>query len=209
MGSRNAFILTPILDPDGIAESQSPVGAGDLTLDGVLVSGGVLTLSNAHRITITSTDTDTGNTFTITGKDERDIPTTEAITGPDDTTVVGIKYFKEITSIAISGASTGAITIGVNGESVTQWFSLNNGKIINTGFGVILSTGATLTYSIEHTFSDIQQNSDITVDTFEHADTRDKTANDDGNYAFPVEATRLRVKAFTSGIATVTYMQAF
>lgn len=209
MGSRNEIALTPVLDADGIAESQMPGGSGNLTLDGVLVSGGVATFSNGSKVSITSDADDSVNTFTVTGIDSRDISTSEVVTGPNTTTVLSTKYFKRVDSIAISGAAVGNITAGVNGETVTKWVPLNTGKIIDIGFGVVLSSGASLTYSIEHTFSDVQQNSDVTIDTFEHADTRDKVANDDGNYAFPVVATRLTVKAFTSGTATVTYMEAF
>lgn len=209
MGMRVEFSLTPISDADGIAESQSPVGAGDLTIDGTLAVDGAVELSSAHIVTITSDGNDVGNTFTVTGTDSRDVSISEAVTGPNVATVVTTKYFKTIESVAISGAAVGNITVGVNGETVSPWALFNHGKITNVGFGVTLGSGASLIYSIEHTFGNIHENSDIDVDIFEHADTRDKTANDDGNYAFAAVATRLTIKSFTSGTATVVYVLSF
>ena len=41
-------------DPDGLAQSQTPSGAGNLTLNGALTSGGVGTFVSSRQITITS-----------------------------------------------------------------------------------------------------------------------------------------------------------
>lgn len=64
-------------------------------------------------------------------------------------------------------------------------------------FGVI--TSGTVTYTIQHTFND--------VDWFDHEFVVGKTANDDGNYAFPVSGIRINVTA-GSGSATLTLFAA-
>ena len=44
--------LTFSVDADGIALSQTPVGSGNLTLNGVLVSSGVAILDAAQKVSI-------------------------------------------------------------------------------------------------------------------------------------------------------------
>ncbi len=73
--------------------------------------------------------------------------------------------------------------------------------------GVILTAGATLTYSVQHTFDDIQDSS-VTPVWLDNDGMTDLTATDDGNYAFPVKACRLEVSAYTGGSATLTVIQA-
>lgn len=73
----------------------------------------------------------------------------------------------------------------------------------NVGFGVVAS--GTVTYKVQHTFDEC-----ITAtptDWFDHSDVTAKTANADGNYAFPVRGIRVTVTAGT-GTATITAIQA-
>ena len=73
----------------------------------------------------------------------------------------------------------------------------------NVGFGVVVT--GTVTYSIQHTFDNVQ-----TVASpvwFSHPTIAAKTDNQDGNYAFPVAAIKVLVTAGT-GTATATVIQA-
>lgn len=69
----------------------------------------------------------------------------------------------------------------------------------NVGFGVVVS--GTVTYTVQHTFNN--------TDYFSHdaTDLVDATANQDGNYAFPVAGIRVDVTAGT-GTVTITTIQA-
>ena len=80
----------------------------------------------------------------------------------------------------------------------------------NVGIGVALSAGASLTYTVQHTFDDVQSESfsAATATWFPHATLAAKTASSDGNYAYPVTAIRLNVTAYTGGSATMTVIQA-
>ena len=80
----------------------------------------------------------------------------------------------------------------------------NNFKLSHA---VVLSGGATLTYSAEHTFDDIQDVS-ITPTWIATDGLTALSATEDGNIAFPVKAVRLNVTAYTSGDATLTVLQA-
>jgi hypothetical protein len=79
----------------------------------------------------------------------------------------------------------------------------------NVGLGVKLSSGAVLTYTVEHTFDDVQSASfsPATAAWYPNASINAATTNLDGNYAFPVTAIRLNVTAYTSGTATLTVIQ--
>jgi hypothetical protein len=80
----------------------------------------------------------------------------------------------------------------------------------NVSLGVVLSVGATLTYTVEHTFDDVYANTfnPATATWFANSGLASKTTSLDGNYAFPVTAIRLNVTSYTSGSATMTVIQA-
>jgi len=75
----------------------------------------------------------------------------------------------------------------------------------NLGFGCVITSGAA-TYSVEHTFDDIQD-PNIEPTWFPHPTVAGLEANADGNYAFPVTAIRLTVSA-GSGTVALTLVQA-
>lgn len=80
----------------------------------------------------------------------------------------------------------------------------------NVSVGVALSAGATLTYTVQHTFDDVFSPTfnAATAVWYPNASLAAKSASADGNYAFPVTAIRLNVTAYTSGSATMTLVQA-
>lgn len=80
----------------------------------------------------------------------------------------------------------------------------------NVSLAVVLSAGASLTYTVQYTFDDIwASNFDPSTATwFPHATLVTKTASSDGNFSFPVTATRLNVGVYASGTATITVIQA-
>jgi hypothetical protein len=118
-------------DTNGIATTQTPTAAGNLTLNGALcatingnsvyapsVSGTAATADGAwaRKIGITSDGDDSGVTFTVYGTDVDGKALSEAITGPNAGTVYTTDgtatNFKSVTRIAISAAGTGNITAG-------------------------------------------------------------------------------------------------
>ena len=80
----------------------------------------------------------------------------------------------------------------------------------NVSVGVVLSAGASLTYSVEHTFDDVfaPDFNASTATWFANSGLSAKTTSLDGNYAFPVRAIRLNVSTYASGTATMTLLQA-
>lgn len=99
------------------------------------------------------------------------------------------------------------ISVTVSSATQSAWLPVDNNQTpFNVGMGVVLSGGATLTYTVEHTFDDIQ-NSSVTPTAFSNEGLKNQSINNDGNYAFPVRAVRLNVTAHTGGDATLTIIQ--
>lgn len=101
-----------VADADGIATAQAVAGAGNLTLDGAVASGGVATLTPARNVTILSAGDDSGITFTVTGTDFFGETLVETITGANAGTASGAKAFATVTQIAASGAAAGNVSAG-------------------------------------------------------------------------------------------------
>jgi len=102
------------------------------------------------------------------------------------------------------------IRVTVGAQAVSAPIPLDHYRDpFNVGVGVKLSAGATLTYSVEHTFDDVFSESfnPSTATWYTNSGLGAKTASLDGNYAFPVTAVRLNVTAYTSGSATMTIIQ--
>lgn len=100
------------------------------------------------------------------------------------------------------------LTVGAQG--VTPPVPLNNvATVFNVGIGVVLSAGASLTYSVEHTFDDITAPTfnPATATWFQNSGLTAQTTSKDGSYAAPVLAVRLNVTSWTSGTATLVVIQ--
>lgn len=87
-------------DTDLLALSQSPGGAGALTLEAAQPTV-------PRKITITSPDNNAGVNFEVVGTDRDDAAQTESsITGPNNSTVSTTNYFKTVTAINVDAAAT-------------------------------------------------------------------------------------------------------
>ena len=99
------------------------------------------------------------------------------------------------TSVTVSGTGTSAVVVP---DYQTTPF--------NVGVGCKIS--ATATYTVEHTFDDVFSPTfnPATATWIANTGLTGKTANADGNYAFPVRGIRLNVAAST-GTVTMTVIQ--
>jgi len=114
---------TDAADADGVATSQTPSGAGNLTINGAKASGGVATFNAARQVTITCAGADSGRTFTITGTDVNGDAVTEAISGADADVSTSTKHFLTVTQIAVDDATAGAVTAGMNTSAIAVVFA--------------------------------------------------------------------------------------
>lgn len=102
------------------------------------------------------------------------------------------------------------VRVTVGAQTASQVIPLDTYQDpFNVSIGVVLSAGASLTYSVQHTFDDVQAKGfDPTTATwFTNSGLSAKTTSLDGNYSLPVTAVRLNVTTYVSGTATMTVIQ--
>ena len=104
---------------NNICLSQTPTSS--LTINGALASGGVATLDVQRRVLITTTADESSKTFTVTGTNWAGNTISQTITGPNATTGATTISFKTVTSITISAAAAGSLTVGTNGVADSPW----------------------------------------------------------------------------------------
>jgi hypothetical protein len=157
-----AWLQLPAAVANGIAQSQTPTGAGALALNGSLVSAGVATLTGgvlgsgkaAQRVGIHSTGNDAGVVFTLTGTGRNGETQSETITGVDDDTVVSVLDYATVTGVASSAGTAGAITVGTVGVGSTDWISAD---FFITPFELALAVSiaaGSAEYTVERTYDD-------------------------------------------------------
>ena len=160
-----------------------------------------------HLITVTgiaATDHSL-KTFTVTGTDANGFPQTEGIAGPNGAVAVAtLKYFKTVTSVTVS-ATTGADTFNIG------WLVGATGPIIqlnrnraNMETSLSVTITGTISVTVQHTFDLIHGEVTTTPIWRPHATLAAQTSSADGNYAFPVVATRLLLVSVTNG-ATIVF----
>lgn len=139
---------------NGISLSQTPGGAGNLTITGSLATAGVATMDVARRVAIASNGVDTARVFTITGTDRNGNVQTDTVTGVNVSSVNSTRDFLTVTRIAVDAATAGAITAGTSGTGSSPWVLDNYlATVWALTVAVSIVSGA-VTYTVEHTFDD-------------------------------------------------------
>lgn len=148
------YSVVPVaLVANGVATAQAVAAAGNLTLNGSLVTGGVAVFDVARAVSVTSTNAgDTTQTATVTGFDIYGQPMTETIAFNGAATVSGKKAFAKVTRVAISAALAGNGSAGTTdiiglpydapsrNHALTAW----DGAFVTTGT-FVAADGATAT----------------------------------------------------------------
>lgn len=134
---------------NNIALSQTPGAAGALTLNGSLVVNGVAILDNPRRVLITTADTT--HTFTITGATPTGSAISESFLVAGGATYSQLDY-ATVSSVTISGAATGAVTVGTNGIASTPWVRLD--EWASPPVGIQCNATGTVNYSVQSTYDD-------------------------------------------------------
>ena len=197
--SLQATIAPAALDRDGIAQSQTPGGAGNLTINGALASGGSVTFTDPQIVAIYSGGNIAARVFTVTGTDRFGAVMTETITGVNANTVSGVKMFKTVTQIAVDAATVSAVEAGVTGLLKTGWYRLKN-RDGNFGASVAVDISGTCTFSIEYAMAEpAGAVADDSIVGWTESAGSGKTADTFLPITSPIYAVRLNVTAFTSG----------
>lgn len=141
-------------DPNGIAESQTPLAAGALDLDGILVTAGVADLGSGRRVLFTFAGADAARSFTVVGTNDAGNVIQEVVVGANSpSTSTSLLDFKTVTSVTIDDASAGAIEVGTSGVGATPWFNFNY-QIATPGLSIAVVVTGTVNYSVQYTYDD-------------------------------------------------------
>lgn len=193
-------------DPNGIFLVAAIGGAGAITMDGALVSGGIATMDFARQIGIISAGNDSGITFTIVGTDQDNKDLTEVITGGNIATVESSDYFKTIESITASGASAGNVTIGTVDEVSSQSVPLRSKS--GLGATININVTGTINFSVQERFDNIQ----LTNLAIQNANWQDvsalnaKTADTTASISAGATAARIIVNSHSSAAELQMYI---
>lgn len=141
-------------DADGLALAQALGGAGNLNLNGVLVTGGVGEFDVARRVAIASVGDDSGLTWTVYGTDRNGNSQSESFAGANAGTVFSERDFLTVTRIAGSAATAGNVTAGSNAVGSTQWFVREWMSMGTLGVLMYFAAGIAATANFEITFDD-------------------------------------------------------
>jgi hypothetical protein len=190
-----------------VCASQTPLAAGNLTINGTAASGGVATLDSQRRILFTFAADETGHTFVVYGTNQGGNPIQESVAGTTAGTVATNLDFLTVTQITISAAATGAITVGTNTVGSTPWQSVDLlREPVNVAFQVAIT--GTINYTVEYTQTDVNTLAPgAYAIPFAHPSVANKTDNETGSFVDPISYFRLTINSGT-GASTLTYAQA-
>lgn len=153
------------VDPDGIAENQTTAGAANLVLNGALADLGTalqFDIGDSYssgcggvRIAIDSAGDVSTVVFTVTGKDQDGIATTETITGVTTTAVESVTYWSQITQISTDIAAGSNVFVGPVDEVITKTIPLNYRAGDGATFAVDVT--GTIDYTVNETLDKIHE----------------------------------------------------
>lgn len=210
---------------NGVCLAQAVGAAGNLTLNGSLVTDGVAIFDAPRRVLVASSGNNAAVVFTIVGLSRDGIVQAENITGlTAGTDAYTDLDYATVSVVYASAACLGNITVGTNGVGSSAWIMDNfMASAWALSVAVIIDSG-TATYTVEYTYDDPnktgtsqeaepQQYSLLPTSyapptAWPHPTLRGLTASADGNFANqPVMAHRVTVTAGT-GQVTIQSMQA-
>lgn len=194
---------------NNICLSQTPGAAGNLTLNGSTVSGGVATLDAARRVLFTCAGNETGKTASVTGTGSSGTAISETVNLPNATTVATTQDFATITQIAVSAAFAGAATVGTNTTGSTRPMAVDDYGLPVVTLQVDVS--GSVTYTVESTLNDPNganyKGPTAWPSWIAHPVLAAQTTTKQDSYAAKPKAIRLTVTTGT-GTANLTAIQA-
>ncbi len=194
---------------NNIALSQTPAGAGAMTLNGSLVTAGVAVLDNPRRVLITTADTTTK--FTINGLTTTGTLLTETFLVASGATYSQLDYAK-VTSITVNQGTTAAVTVGTNGVASTPWVRFDDYAPAPASIQCVVT--GTVNYTVQQTLDDPNSATNpvlpSAVTWVATSDTAavGATGSVQTNYAFAPTFARVLLNSSTSpGMVTATFLQ--
>jgi hypothetical protein len=155
----------PVENKTAVCALQSGAAAGDLILNGSMVSidipNQVSFISNnlSRSVSISSTADNSAVAFSITGFQNGAYVTENIPIGPNNETVYGNEIFDQIIRVTADGAFTD-ITVGTGKYGYLPLIPINIDTVINFSASIIVPTVAvgSITYSMFQSLDDINTN---------------------------------------------------
>jgi hypothetical protein len=191
---------------NSLALAQTLAGAGSLTLNGALASGGVATIAVPSRVTLASTANLSAINFTITGTDYRGLSVSEVLAGPNNNMVTSVGTYATITDVAASAAVGTNVTMG-NAQSGSSSVCVMDQYLnpFNATLGLEISGTANVT--VQYTDDDVFVATSLDALVWnDHTDLTTKTANTVGTLISAVRGVRMVVNS-GSGTGTLKVNQ--
>ena len=156
-------------DDNGIALAHVYGAAGNLTLDGALVTSGVAQLGQQRHVALASTGNLSGINFTVYGTDDQGNSIHQTIAGPNNDSVETTLNFSTVTRIAFDAVIGTAVMAGTSavGESPPiplDYLAPNSRSTISLEFDGVAD--ATVQFTNDNVFSDDPLLFGQTVDEF-------------------------------------------
>lgn len=142
---------------NAVCLSQTPLAAGNLTLNGALSSGSpaIATLDTPRRVLFTFAGDESGRTFVVYGFNAvGGGAIQETVLGTTPGTVATSQDFGVITRISVDAATAGALTVGTNGVGSTPWQLIDN-YLDPTSLRISIDVTGTINYTLQFTDDDI------------------------------------------------------
>ncbi len=195
---------------NNIALSQTPAGAGNLTLNGSLVVGGVAVLTTPQRILFTpaGAEATNGTVWTITGTDWNNNGVTETVNGTNNPTTAQSLYdYLTVSQIAVNKAQAGAVTVGTNGVGSSRPIFLDSFAPAPTSLQVDVT--GTVNATVQQSLDDPNGVGFANMNWYNHPDPNlvGLVSQVQGNYAYLPRCVRILLNS-GSGSVTLTVIQA-
>lgn len=191
------WAFTPVTQAaDNILTAVTPSGAGALTLDGALISGGVLPSQTlAYYLIFTTASDESAKTVTITGTDANGNAQVETATAlPNATTGASSKAFRSISSVTVSAALTGNLSIGTMNTTLSALSPTMPVDVYSPYTMIACDVGGTINFTVQKCYEMINRGETANWITAQAAGAVDVQTLITG----PVSAIRLQVNSYTN-----------
>ena len=162
-----------------VAAAQTTAGAANLTL---AAAASAIDASGAARILlITTTENDSGVTYTIKGLDADGNAITETGNLPNNTTAVSSKAYASVSSFAVGGAVAANMSVGTVAttlSALSKTIPLDWRGFF--GSSIITEITGTIVYTVQETFDDILSATPTSTATFFNGSLSNDTQNTSG-----------------------------
>lgn len=196
-------------DTDAIVTSTTPT-AGDIPIDGVLLTGSQAVIPNPAYLILSCAADETGNTFTVVGRDVNGNIVSTSFLGVNGTTTIIEVAYQTVTAFSCDQDCSGAIELGITTQTYSKWVQIDGQRDFLSATGAaIFDTGATATVTMEYGFFSTPYKTSSTLlgivaDSVINADNANVLAPINN----PADAVRLKVTAWTDGTVHFCVRQA-